>query len=559
MALIGWHLGTPEEKSRTAAAQPAASGRSPLPRTKSARIIGDEAAAERMRAIRNTKSMEERLRATISLVYALPVSDFPAWAEGDRFNLRDGPELHMFRMALFDRWEKESPETLIPWALENNYGQAGRALKSLAKNSPQTLLGHFQDHPDPKAEVGILAEIAKNHPDLALERLRTLAGDAALLGESRSLDNLLAEIAKQSPSALQSGLENLPPALQEKIEIALCGQRLAGSFVSELHALADRADGWKIFSSNLALHGELGAQILENLRNVPPSWLAGISNNPSLLFTKENTRNWLAADLEGAGFSKKQAARIYESALYRMYEEDPRFALARLQEMDFDPGTKNDLISRIMITAKGDGAKAEALIGMLDTEEEKQLARQQWEISNQPKLNAFSKPGEWMDALSSSTKTPADGYYALVSRLSTLDSQALGQLAADFRQLPADRQQNVARNILAGFSAYEKVDPAFIGEVLRTYISNPLPADENSSRLDPVRIGASYAVKLAVDDPVAATNWVSSLPEGDAKLWAYKNVASNWRQYDPQAVDSWVQTLPPAVKSQVSGYLAEKK
>lgn len=42
-----------------------------------------------------------------------------------------------------------------------------------------------------------------------------------------------------------------------------------------------------------------------------------------------------------------------------------------------------------------------------------------------------------------------------------------------------------------------------------------------------------------------------TLPDGDAKLWAQKNLATNWKQYDPQAADRWVNSLPPDQRDQV--------
>lgn len=43
------------------------------------------------------------------------------------------------------------------------------------------------------------------------------------------------------------------------------------------------------------------------------------------------------------------------------------------------------------------------------------------------------------------------------------------------------------------------------------------------------------------------------------ELWAFKNMAANWKQYDPKAVSEWVKTLPGATRDEVSGYLGKQK
>jgi hypothetical protein len=56
---------------------------------------------------------------------------------------------------------------------------------------------------------------------------------------------------------------------------------------------------------------------------------------------------------------------------------------------------------------------------------------------------------------------------------------------------------------------------------------------------------------MAQDDPAAASDWIQSLPAGDPKLWAQKNLHSLWSQYDPAAADQWMKSLPAATQTQV--------
>ena len=53
-------------------------------------------------------------------------------------------------------------------------------------------------------------------------------------------------------------------------------------------------------------------------------------------------------------------------------------------------------------------------------------------------------------------------------------------------------------------------------------------------------------VNLSTNDPLAASQWVESLPASNTKAWAQKNLLSNWQQYDPKAADRWEKSLPEA-------------
>ena len=45
-------------------------------------------------------------------------------------------------------------------------------------------------------------------------------------------------------------------------------------------------------------------------------------------------------------------------------------------------------------------------------------------------------------------------------------------------------------------------------------------------------------------DSGKATSWLSKLPESPLRLQAQKNLAYNWRNYEPEAAQEWVDSLP---------------
>jgi hypothetical protein len=48
---------------------------------------------------------------------------------------------------------------------------------------------------------------------------------------------------------------------------------------------------------------------------------------------------------------------------------------------------------------------------------------------------------------------------------------------------------------------------------------------------------------------------VDSLPEGEARLWAQKNMAATWAEYDPEAAARWMQSLPTDTRAAVEEFI----
>jgi predicted Zn-dependent protease len=96
-----------------------------------------------------------------------------------------------------------------------------------------------------------------------------------------------------------------------------------------------------------------------------------------------------------------------------------------------------------------------------------------------------------------------------------------------------------------------------VGDAIRYLVAQPAAAGNNpqNSSKDPIAQASQFAVNWSKKDPEAASQWVQTLPSGDAKLWAQKNLAANWSQYNPEAVDQWIKTLPAASRGEVEKFI----
>lgn len=207
--------------------------------------------ASKMKSIRAEETQEERIRASISLAMSLPASEFAAWAQGDRFDFRAGPELNIFRMILFERWIEEDPESLIGFTVENYHGQAYRGVEQLMKDDPERVLEYFRSHPNDSFELGKLGTIAASNPGLVLARLAEMSDRGITADAGEQSEALFRELAKKNESLLEGALDGLSPVLLRKAETALSGVRLDADFHTEFRRLWDRPGGWQMFNDSL--------------------------------------------------------------------------------------------------------------------------------------------------------------------------------------------------------------------------------------------------------------------------------------------------------------------
>lgn len=559
MAIVGWNLaGTPTPASQEPAAEPK-SGQGDRETRRSKASGPDTFAGKRLESIRTAGTPEARLRATFDLANSLSSSEIAAWLNGDWFTIRGGPERLLFRNILLARWRETDPEALLVWSFKNDTS-AGRNLLALwTEKEPQRLIGFFKSHPDEAAELRALRNLAKAHPALALQRLQEMAADGiSNRGVGNSFD-LLRHLAEKSPSALEAALESLPPAVRSQAESALCGQRLATSFSTEIRALWDRPDGWKIFQANVSR--ELQGKVFDELPNMPPAWKASIAENPYNFISEENAAKWLDADLAGLGFSAAQVKRLRVNALENLAVNKPEETLKRMVGMDLDANTRQSLISYMVSSMEDEPEKAEALIVRLDSEEDRKHARTTLDARKNGQNPAKAvEPAEWLEKISTVDPKSARNAFSYFREIGQWDTSKTAELNQQFHAMPDDKKQQTAQVIVAG-SRYSDSNSPVTGEAILYLVNNPVARTEgrNDSDTDPLRLASEYASKLAIKDPGAAGKWVDSLPAGDAKLWAQKNAARNWAVYDPRAAGQWVDSLPVEARSEVRAFMTKEE
>jgi hypothetical protein len=557
MGTIGWNI-TSNRTTKPAVPKEQASTESKSPKRldrPSRRFGAPEAVRKRMAGIRAISSPGERMRATIELANSLPISEIAAWLDGRWFDTGQGFDVTLFNKILKERWAKEDPEGLVLWGMKNNSGNATGILADWAKTEPQRVLDFFKNHPNREMELASLTVMAETHPALALQALRDMKPASR---DSNGMNNyytreLMKQLAISSPAALESAIDSMPASMQVTAEAALSGERLKSGFDTEINRLFARADGWKIFQMAMNHSEDLGDSIFNHLANLPPRWRDTMVSRSYSIISDTNPEKWCSVDLQSMGFSESQASSIQSTAFTKYGYRDPEAAIRLMVQSNLSDGARNSVIGNVFRNYRGDPEKTDSLIALLGAEKDQQVARAALAANSRNQNQQSLSPADWLDQVASSS----NGGFQYLSNLDQWDKDKVGQLQSEFKSLPAEKKQSVAR-IMVQHSINTENARNLQGEALQYLVANPEEPNPGESRPDIISEASEYAVRLAKEDPSAATDWVGRLPAGDAREWAQKNLAANWAQYDPDATQQWIASLPANESSAVKEFIEKK-
>jgi hypothetical protein len=508
-----------------------------------------------MKTIREAGSPEGRMRATIELANTLPVSELGDWLDGRWFDTGEGFDLTLFNKIAKHRWQQEDPEGLLLWSFKN--GAETGILNEWIVSDPRRMIDFYRRNPNDQMEVISLTQVAKTNPALAIERLQEMIGRGMSRDASYYEQQLLTQLAAKSPAELEAAFASLPAAWQAKAEAALVGERLKTSFDDEIRKLWARPDGWKLFESSGSSLG-IGAKLLGELENLPASWKAGMASNFYRYLNSSNAEQWIDADLEGGGFTDEQAKRIRMGAMQNLSAQKPELILNYLGEMEMDENDRRNLISNVFANAMRNPGKAEELMALLDSEEDRSVAQAYIDQRNQPQVAAVKveEPAEWL-AQAAEIEHPGSSYQ-FMSLLRNWDQEKIGELTGQFRAMPDQGKAKIAELLSGQSYGGMELAPSLQGEAIRYLVSNLDNVTEGHQAIvvtEWTRLVSNHAVRWAAKDPVAASEWVQTLPAGEPRLWAQKNLAKNWALYDPQAAGQWVASLPADARTEVQGFM----
>ncbi len=505
-AAVGWQM----------ADMPAASHRSataPIRTRTTERPVAAEpspAAVADMDALRKSDDFAGRMRGTIALADSISLSDIPAWLDGAWFDPGDGYEIKLFTRILTDRLEASQPLVLVDLSPE---AQLERYLKCAAGGLPES---------------------------------------EGSMVESKELFRLLAEV---DPEALEAVLGQLMIPERDYAEEALLARRLNDSFDTEIRKLWARPDGWhafKSFSGNV----EFLTKLLANPAALPVSWrnsMAAESYYRRIDF--DTAEFWWNVDLEAAGFSPAQVSVIRKDALDGIKRENPEMAIAVMEEIAMNDADRKEFIQSIFARGGLTETQAAKLLESLRYDEDWQAAQEQLARKNRPeppRPQQVDRPNQWL-ADFTKLEPQSDDARNYRNMLNRWDGSQLHDLTNQLRELPADTKIQTAEKLARywGRGTIER-QPQLYAEAIRILAG----AKDGDSKT--VRSATFFALEWGSADPAAASEWITNLPAGAAKISARNGLAVRWSQLDPAAAGAWVDSLPDEDRSQVRKILQAK-
>lgn len=440
MTVIGWNLaGMPvESKSQVSMeVEIRKTNREPC-RGRSSGT--DSYVRSRLDPTRKAGSPEARLRASFDLAYSLSADEIREWYDRGIFTLRGGPERLLFRNILLARWRQLDPEGLLAWSLKNKNTNGNLVLNAWSENEPQRLVDYFKTHPDESAELRSLRNIAEHHPEIALQRLREMAAEGISNKGASNIFRLFSHLAEKSPAAL----DTLPANLREEADVALSGQRLTTSFETEVRALWEQADGWKIFEKSISNDSKLQAKLFDELANMPPDWKVSVASKYYHFMRGDNSSKWLDSDLEGMGFTAVQSNKLRTKALESLARNKPEEAVKRMAGMEIGDKDRERLISNMISSVSRDAGKAESLIARLEPGKDQKFARDALETrASSRSASKTANPAEGLEKVSSVDPKLANDSYRLFSAHDSWDPGMISELKNQFNSLPPDARTTV--------------------------------------------------------------------------------------------------------------------
>jgi hypothetical protein len=186
-----------------------------------------------------------------------------------------------------------------------------------------------------------------------------------------------------------------------------------------------------------------------------------------------------------------------------------------------------------------------SLDGELREAGEKGLAQMQAEIARNQKAKQPTAPADLMRSLADETVTSLPSNINW-SPAETTDAIKLAS------QLAPDKAARVLPSIQSAL--FGELPRPVLGAMVGRALEVPLEAGSQAQRQQ-TRAACELAADWAINEPRQAADWVETLPTGEARLWAAKNVALQWSHYSTAEVQAWAKTLPEGERKAVLAVL----
>ena len=492
----------------------------------------------RLIRLRGARTPEERLRAMTELASSIPVSDLSAWYEGGWIECEQTMESLQFYHITKERWLAEDAAGMMDHCLRKDRSRTRDLAAEWGRIDPASAFAFgeaLKDSADRSVMMGsIAATAARSHPELALKAI--VLYEQPKSGSRWGLDTIIADVAKSAPELLRREAGGLPAELQKYAKHALAQESLKADFAAGVAALATESGGKELFISALKGSKEIVAQMLDHRDSLPEGWLASLLTGRNRSVVERDPERWLNEDLHSMGLTEDQVKDLRSLALKRLANVEPQRLQELLKADEWDPGTRKQAIhAAIMRLAYMDPAKGAEVMAQLTDPEERAVAQATMESLQQdkeqvPKIGSPEELGKL---------AAYEGRSSMTGVMHAWGEDEIERAAKAFGKLPPAEKDVIAKNLGNWYwgTSHLPMHAAALDHLLRH------PSPQAAPGVAPQQRAYALAAMWGSTDPAAASRWVESLPAGEARVWAAKNVAASWAEYYPEQSRKWVEGL----------------
>ena len=510
--------------------------------------------------VRSQRTAGDRMRSAIEMARTLPSSEIREWLDQGTFNLRSGYAMTLFQKIAFERWAKEEPSEFLVWASSNSSHSYVHFIADIVKNQPGAIQSALASLDSSQKKEVLIQLIAGDAPDLALTELRKLL--SAPEAGAHNFHSAFSALAKHRPAELERMLDDVKGPARDSLEQIVISAKLEKDFEGTLAQLYEMPNGFEYLFGRYSYNNNRNlkpGELLSHLANFPESWRAQAVRNSSRLFKGiESVEQFSEVDWEGLGFTAAQAGKLQASYFQRKVPYKPVETLAAIANFEFSENEKRNIFRAAFYSTR--------------TEED--LAKYRANFTNPEDRALFDEVAE--DSASSIVNMAQTSKIETPDQLvSSLADRNVANLSSVIRNWDMEQKEE----LISTYHELEGTDKDYLAS-LAIKQNSGIPADLRSEALkhlltlpessefsdwkggqdDGIAVEAvsRNALDLMQSDPVKATTWLAELPEGPIRLQARKNLAVNWRNYEPEAVKKWLSSLPATEQTEITRFLKSK-
>lgn len=547
-AAAGWLLMPSPAPAPTAPVDPDAGIVAAPPPPSSGRALQREKIDAAMAPVRAAGTRWEAIRATLALARSLSPADRKAWLAGSWFKHSDPLLVQLFTDELGELIFEEDPHAFLASG-NPDYG----LLRRFGRLDPEGLIAYANSTEDPKKKAILLhlgmEGLAEKDPAAAYKLLLEMPPPAEVVPK---MARLMAKAAQGDATKLLALAEQRGDRWRFFLRSAAAEAMIAKDPAAAIHWMSEQDDGGKLCTgvySIMEMPPEMARAkygwLADHLDQLPDGFAGKVNDSsstgwPDPFLLKGHEEKWLVADFERLGLRGEALREMKLYALGSWGGRDPEAAVKLLMDPAFiAPADRRRIVGDWLRSISPPAELPAGVLAVLDEASLKEVAEKTayYQKKQENPLRPVTAAGLFAKELASGTEKDDLSFLSYQwSPTKTTDAIAYVQGRSDAEI------RTMSIRIGSGHPQYASV----VGEIHRQALLRKVPTPSL------VKDVAQVAIHWGAYDPASASVWAGSLPAGEARSYAIRNIASRWHLADSKAAERWISSLKDPAEVQAA-------